>query len=88
MCELRADLYDLISDMTFFRKSVLGPAHWKLYFDIEIKFGSTEFEAAVVWKVDVSASHRYSMFVLPIFFVYRALRGGENIPHIILGQPI
>lgn len=56
MCELRADLHELISDATFYRESFLGQAHWKLYFDVELKFGSTEFEAAIVWKVNVCAS--------------------------------
>lgn len=52
-CELHADLSELICERTLvrpFRKK----AYWRVEFDVELKFGTTELEAAILWNVNVN----------------------------------
>ena len=52
-CVLHADLSELICDRTLVRPLFKKP-YWRVEFDVELKFGTTELEAAIVWKVNVN----------------------------------
>lgn len=52
-CVLHADLSELICDRTLVRPPLKKP-YWKINFDVELKFGTAELEAAIVWNINVN----------------------------------
>ena len=52
-CVLHADLSELICDRTLVRPLLKKP-YWEIDFDVELKFGTAELEAAIVWNVNVN----------------------------------
>ena len=64
-CIIHADLSQLICDRNLVRPLFKNP-YWRVEFDIELTFGTTEIEANIAWTINVS--------ILPLYDVYIVLK--------------
>lgn len=59
LCKLEADLSEMCTDATLMVArppiplSLPPMSYWKLRFDVEVKLGTTELEAAIKWEQNV-----------------------------------